>query len=139
MIKIITLSSLSLLVLGLMYLALYPSVFFRPMPKGLCAAKLADKPNWVSSLVDKSDSHYIEKLPVATKKQQIQCLTHSHPRLVITEEGSAIIGYRRTRVFGFTDWFCLTPNGDITSSATLGHYDFSVNREFVSKLRACLE
>jgi len=123
-----------------LFLYSYPDTFYRPVPNGICNGKLPDKPNWVSSLVDKRDPHYIEKLPLTSSKKQEDCLKKINSSLVIVLEGVDIVGYRRTRVFGFTDWFCLrSATGEITSSATLGYYDFGVNRAFVSKLRACLQ
>lgn len=57
--------SISLILALVVILYLFPQINFREMPKGLVEGQLPDdKPNWVSSLVNESDSHYIAPLKV---------------------------------------------------------------------------
>lgn len=117
----------------------YPDLLLRSEPNGLCEGQLSARPNWVSSKVPKSDPHYIAPLPKVDKKVLIECIKHLPPKKISIEmEGDHIHGVRRTAFWGFADWFCIEPTGDITSSATLGHSDLGVNRHWVEALRACL-
>ncbi len=127
-----------LLVVIIAVMHFFPQINFRPMPGGLCEAKLdAKKPNWVSSLVDSSDPHYIKPLEPGAPKQRAQCLFETFKNLTVTHvDDSHLIAYRQTTVFNFVDWLCIKANGDVTSSATLGHSDLGKNRELVETIRA---
>lgn len=135
----LTVIALIILLTYLLMMLFIPKMNFRPMPEGLCTAELKDKPNWVSSLVDKGDQHYVASLGNVDLTKMAQCLKQS--KLTITEESDQqLIGYRRSRYFHFTDWFCITNDGNITSSATMGHSDLGNNKAWVSKLREhCLD
>ena len=115
-----------------------PDFFFRDMPQGLCQAKLDNKPNWVSSLVKSDNAHYIKPLPVKAFQSVIPMLKTIDKEVVIKQEDEHLIGYRRSWFFGFTDWFCITKEGAITSSATVGYSDLGNNRRFVLKLQALI-
>ena len=130
---------LVLLVAFILLMLLFPRMNYRPMPEGLCKAALQDKPNWVSSMVDKDNEHYIEALGKINLDTLSQCLKDSGVNL--TEQTSEkLTGFRRSHYFHFTDWFCITSDGNITSSATIGHSDLGNNRAWVSRLRKhCLD
>jgi uncharacterized protein (DUF1499 family) len=116
-------------------LAKYPDFFYRDKPQGLCEAALSDKPNWVSSLVHRSNSHYVSPLPVTPLSDIARCIQRMDPQIYVVIHNRRIEGFRRTHYFGFTDWFCITDNGHITSSATLGYSDLGNNRNWVTDLR----
>lgn len=107
------------------------------MPAGIIDGKLSpEKPNWVSSFINKSDSHYIEPLKFKTIKEFSQCIGKNIPEVKIYSlETDKIIGYRQSRIFHFVDWFCIHADGNVVSSATMGHYDFEKNRELIDKIR----
>lgn len=117
------------------FLSKYPEFFYRDSPLGLCEANLSSKPNWVSSLVEPSDSHYVSPLPVNSLDAIQQCIYKIDPKTYVVLHANYIEGYTRTNFFGFTDWFCIKDNGQITSSATLGYSDLRKNRQWVEKLR----
>ncbi len=75
---------LILLVIFIAVMHLFPQINFRTMPDGLCEARLDDKPNWVSSLVDTSDSHYIKPLEPRDPEQLAQCLSEKIKNLTVT-------------------------------------------------------
>ncbi|KGP63229.1 hypothetical protein EP47_04510 [Legionella norrlandica] len=117
---------------------LFPQINFREMPEGLMDGKLPEeKPNWVSSLVSESSSHYIAPLKVEAISKLVSCIESRVPELKIQkQEVSFLIGYRQSRVFHFVDWLCIYANGNVISSATMGHSDFGKNRELVEKIRS---
>ena len=139
MLNKLILMMLVLLVCYFLLMWITPRMNYRPMPEGLCTAKLQEKPNWVSSLVDKDDKHYVQNLGSIDLSRLSQCLKES--KVIVTEQSEKkLIGYRRSRYFHFTDWFCITSDGNITSSATMGHSDLGNNRAWVSRLREhCLD
>jgi uncharacterized protein (DUF1499 family) len=120
------------------FLSKYPELFYRDSPVGLCEANLPDKPNWVSSLVDRKDSHYISPLSFNEFDDIRQCIYNVDPKSYIIVHPKYIEGYRRTNFFGFTDWFCIKDSGQVTSSATVGYSDLGKNRQWVDKLRSQL-
>lgn len=142
MLKIVIVICLVVVILPVTWFVLsffYPDLLLRPAPSGLCEGRLANKPNWVSSKVSKSDPHYIPPLPQTDKAELIDCINTLPPKRVNIEQvGEDMHGVRRTSFFGFADWFCITSDGDITSSATIGHSDMGVNRAWVTSLRKCL-
>lgn len=125
-----------LAIVVIMYL--FPQINFRKMPKGLIEGKLPDdKPNWVSSLVNESNAHYIAPLKIETIPKLVACIESKVPELKLQkQEASFLIGYRQSRLFHFVDWLCIHANGDVISSATMGHSDFGKNRELVEKIRS---
>lgn len=118
-----------------LFLKFFPNMFYRDKPSGLCQGVLANKPNWVSSLVAVDDPHYIEPLQMIEFSKLSQAIELINPKTYIVVHPYYIEGYRRTDFFGFTDWFCITDTGQVTSSATLGHSDLGVNRRWVESLR----
>jgi uncharacterized protein (DUF1499 family) len=134
---------LSIAVFILLWIAVsffYPEIFFRAEPEGLCHGKLPNKPNWVSSFVAENNPHYIASLGKIESSKLTECIqSHSGKRFSIKKEGSHWHGYRRTAFFGFTDWFCISSEGEVTSSATMGHSDMGVNRAWVEGIRNCLK
>ena len=124
-----------IIVVGVVYL--FPQINFRGMPAGLFEGRLAeDKPNWVSSMVSASDSHYIAPLKFQSLAQLSACIEAKLPKVVIkSTDESKIIAYRQSRVFHFVDWLCIHADGSVTSSATMGSSDFGKNRELVEQIR----
>lgn len=129
-----------LFMVAVMLVHFFPQINFRPMPDGLCQAQLnKDKPNWVSSLVDKKDPHYVKPLNFKTMDMEklAQCLDEGFDGVTVVNKGpSEIIAHRHSRVFNFVDWICIKANGDVTSSATMGYSDLGKNRELVEEIRA---
>lgn len=121
------------------FLKFFPDTFYRDKPHGLCEANLPDKPNWVSSVVSIEDPHYIAPLPMTNFYQLAEAIDAIDPKTYKIIYPYYIEGYRRTNFFGFTDWFCITDTGQITSTATLGHSDLGVNRRWVESLRSKLQ
>ncbi|HAT1797828.1 TPA: DUF1499 domain-containing protein [Legionella pneumophila] len=132
---------LALILTLVLILYLFPQINFREMPKGLVEGQLPDdKPNWVSSLVDESDSHYIAPLKVESMSELAACIDSKIPELKIQkQDASLLVGYRQSRFFHFVDWLCIHADGNVISSATMGYSDFGKNRELVEKIRSlCL-
>ncbi|BCZ96368.1 DUF1499 domain-containing protein [Legionella pneumophila serogroup 1] len=132
---------LALILAFVVILYLFPQINFREMPKGLVEGQLPDdKPNWVSSLVNESDSHYIAPLKVDSMPQLVACIERKIPELKIQkQEASFLVGYRQSPFFHFVDWLCIHADGNVISSATMGYSDFGKNRELVEKIRSlCL-
>ncbi|HAT1883741.1 TPA: DUF1499 domain-containing protein [Legionella pneumophila] len=132
---------LALILAFVVILYLFPQINFREMPKGLVEGQLPDdKPNWVSSLVDESDSHYIAPLKVESMSELAACIDSKIPELKIQkQDASLLVGYRQSRFFHFVDWLCIHADGNVISSATMGYSDFGKNRELVEKIRSlCL-
>ncbi|HAT1902786.1 TPA: DUF1499 domain-containing protein [Legionella pneumophila] len=132
---------LALILAFVVILYLFPQINFREMPEGLVEGQLPDdKPNWVSSMVNESDSHYIAPLKVESMPQLVACIERKIPELKIQkQEASLLVGYRQSRFFHFVDWLCIHADGNVISSATMGYSDFGKNRELVEKIRSlCL-
>ncbi|HAU1192969.1 TPA: DUF1499 domain-containing protein [Legionella pneumophila] len=129
---------LALILTLVVILYLFPQINFREMPKGLVEGQLPDdKPNWVSSLVDESDSHYIAPLKVESMSELAACIDSKIPELKIQKQDvSLLVGYRQSRFFHFVDWLCIHADGNVISSATMGYSDFGKNRELVEKIRS---
>ncbi|AMP90676.1 DUF1499 domain-containing protein [Legionella pneumophila] len=129
---------LALILTLIVILYLFPQINFREMPKGLVEGQLPDdKPNWVSSLVNESDSHYIVPLKVESMSELAACIESKVPELKIQkQDASLLIGYRQSRIFHFVDWLCIHADGNVISSATMGYSDFGKNRELVEKIRS---
>lgn len=129
---------LAIIIAIVVIMYLFPQINFREMPTGLIEGKLPDdKPNWVSSLVNESNAHYIAPLKIETIPKLVACIESKVPELKLQkQEASLLIGYRQSRLFHFVDWLCIHANGDVISSATMGHSDFGKNRELVEKIRS---
>ncbi len=113
---------------------LFPTLNYRPMPTGLCEGTLSpSKPNWVSSLVQSSNSHHIAPLQGNTLAL---IASHLKKAQIVDLNTSRLIAYRQSPLLSFTDWICIKSNGDVISSATLGYYDFGKNRQWVEAIRA---
>ncbi len=136
--KVMVVVLLSVLLMSL-FLKFFPNVFYRDKPAGLCEAILSDKPNWVSSLVATDNAHYINPLPMTEFSKLAEIIERIEPTTYLVIHPYFIEGYRRTPFFGFTDWFCITDTGQVTSAATLGHSDLGVNRRWVDSLREKLK
>jgi uncharacterized protein (DUF1499 family) len=121
--------------IGIMYL--FPQINFREMPDGLIGGGLPEnKPNWVSSTVSPTDSHYIAPLKFQSLAQLSACIASKLPHVSIKKtDESKIIAYRQSKVFHFVDWLCIHADGRISSSATMGHSDFGKNKELVEQIR----
>ena len=120
---------------------LFPQINYRDMPKALCEAKFDnDKPNWVSSLVETDNPHYIKPFHSVDLKKLSQCISDHFSMVTIREVSeNRLLAYRTSFVFNFVDWFCIEANGQVTSSATMGYYDLGKNRELVEDIRnVCL-
>ncbi|QRN04646.1 DUF1499 domain-containing protein [Legionella sp. MW5194] len=115
-----------------------PAINFRAMPQGLIQGTLnVSKPNWVSSRVPESDSHYVAPLTVTDLSAIRDCVLRQSPKTTLVKlDASSLIAYRQSPVFNFTDWLIIGNDGQVTSSATMGYYDFGKNREWVESLRA---
>lgn len=120
---------------GIMYL--FPQINFRAMPSGLIEGKLPEaKPNWVSSFVAKTDAHYIAPFHVESLSKLSTCIKEKIPEVIIQKtDSSTILAYRQSQVFHFVDWLCIHADGNVVSSATMGHSDFGKNRELIEKIR----
>jgi uncharacterized protein (DUF1499 family) len=107
------------------------------MPEGLCDGRLnVDKPNWVSSLVARTESHYIEPLNQVNMQALMQCLQAEFKKITISSmTKDTLIAYRQSRIFNFVDWLCIKKEGAVTASATMGYSDFGKNRELVEQIR----
>ncbi|HAU1152904.1 TPA: DUF1499 domain-containing protein [Legionella pneumophila] len=129
---------LALILTLIVILYLFPQINFREMPKGLVEGQLPDdKPNWVSSLVNESDSHYIAPLKVESMSELAACIESKISELKIQkQDASFLVGYRQSRFFHFVDWLCIHADGNVISSATMGYSDFGKNRELVEKIRS---
>lgn len=127
---------LLIVIVGIFYL--FPSLNYRKMPEGLIKGQLPEaKPNWVSSLAAKTDSHYIAPLKMGSLIKLSACIESKLPEVKIIEQNtSKLIAYRSSPFFHFVDWICIHSNGEVISSATMGHSDFGKNRELVEKIRA---
>lgn len=124
------------LVVGVMYL--FPQINFRDMPKGLIDGQLSEaKPNWVSSFVAADDAHYIAPLKVDNLAQLAECIKSKVPEVNITHlDETQLIAYRQSRVFHFVDWLIIRSDGNVASSATMGHSDFGKNRDLIERIRS---
>ncbi|MDX1838586.1 DUF1499 domain-containing protein [Legionella taurinensis] len=129
---------LVILIIAPLLMHFIPAINFRGMPQGLIQGALtASKPNWVSSLVPESDSHYVAPLTVADLSAIKDCVVRQSPKTTLVKlDESSLIAYRQSPVFNFTDWLIIRKDGQVTSSATMGYYDFGKNREWVESLRA---
>lgn len=133
---------LVILIITPLLMYLMPAINFRDMPEGLAQGTLdARKPNWVSSRVPKNDSHYIAPLTIPSLAALKDCVVNQSPKTTLVKlDESSLIAYRQSPVFNFTDWLIINRDGQVTSSATMGYYDFGKNREWVESLRAhCTE
>lgn len=135
----ISISILVALFLISFFLRKYSDTFYRGKPAGLCEAKLADKPNWVSSLVEPSNPHFVAPLSVGAFDHIEKAIKRIEPKVYLLVTPDFIEGYRRSQFFGFTDWFCINTLGHITSSATVGYSDFGNNRRWVNRLHVEVE
>lgn len=120
---------------------LFPQINFREMPEGLKNGKLDDqKPNWVSSRVAETSAHYVAPLLIDDLTQLAACLKTTSPKTTIQQvDEQSLIAYRQSPFFNFTDWIMIDKNGQVTSSATMGYYDFGKNRLWVDAIRkACV-
>lgn len=126
-----------LLLLIILLMVLFPQINFRAMPMGLCEGQLPkNKPNWVSSLVAKTDSHYIHSLKFQDLDALIVCIKKQIPELKLVQTDTRrVLGYRQSKIFHFTDWLCIQADGHVESSATMGHSDFGKNRALVERIR----
>lgn len=118
------------------FLSKDPDLFYRDRPAGLCEAALPDKPNWVSSLVARDDKHYIAPLPFTPLDDLKNAIHQMDPKAYVVIHDNSLEGFHRTKFFGFTDWFCIKDDGNITATATLGYSDMGYNRRWVEQLRA---
>lgn len=133
---------LMILIITLLLMYFIPTINFRDMPAGLAEGALdAGKPNWVSSRVPKNDAHYIAPLTISSLAALKACVVKQSPKTTLVKlDEASLIAYRQSPVFNFTDWLIITRDGQVTSSATMGYYDFGKNREWVESLRAhCTE
>lgn len=126
---------LVVVLVGVMYL--FPQINFRGMPKGLVDGQLPEeKPNWVSSFVVSNNSHYIAPLKIESLVKLSSCIAAKLPEVKVQKmDESTLIAYRQSTVFHFVDWFCIHADGNVVSSATMGHSDFDKNRELIDKIR----
>lgn len=118
-----------------------PQINYRSMPGGLLNGTLDDsKPNWVSSQVQASNKHHIEALQVKHLGLLADCLLSLPFKTTLVRlDENTLIAYRQSRVFNFTDWIRIDKQGQVTSSATMGYYDFGKNRQWVEFIRSrCL-
>lgn len=124
------------IVVAIMYL--FPQINYREMPEGLIDGHFSEeKPNWVSSKVPTTDTHYIAPLKIQSLAQLSACIESKIPEVIIKNtDTSRIIAYRPSRIFHFVDWLCIHNDGSLSSSATMGRSDFGKNRELVEKIRA---
>src|SRR5687768_17072202 len=101
---------LGVALVGVMYL--FPQINFRKMPPGLIEGTLPnEKPNWVSSLVPHTNSHYIAPLHIGTIAQLVVCIGNKVPEVKIQKQnGSHLIAYRQSPIFHFVDWLCIHAN-----------------------------
>jgi uncharacterized protein (DUF1499 family) len=125
-----------MIAIGIIYL--FPQINFREMPKRLIDGHLPKgKNNWVSSMAAPTDSHYIVPLKVQSLAQLSACIASKLPEVTIkTSDASKIIAYRPSPVFHFVDWLYIHADGSVSSSATMGSYDYGKNRELVERIRA---
>ncbi|WP_226905657.1 DUF1499 domain-containing protein [Legionella antarctica] len=123
------------MVVTIMYL--FPQINYRGMPEGLIDGHLPEgKPNWVSSKVEMTDTHYIAPLKAQSLAQLSSCIESKIPEVIIkTSDASQIIAYRPSKVFHFVDWLCIQNDGAVSSSATIGYSDLGKNRELIEKIR----
>lgn len=129
---------LAALLLMQFVLALKPNLFYRDKPFGLCEANLGRAPNWVSSLVHQSSSHHVASFAELPFTKITSCIEFIDPKTYVVELTNHLEGFRRTALFGFTDWFCIERNGNLTSAATLGYTDLGRNRKWVERIRQCV-
>lgn len=115
----------------------FPQLTYRVAPEGLLQGQLnLEKPNWVSSKVMKEDSHYIPPLPAHDLINLAACMKKNIEGLIIMDVGAnTLVAYRRSSLCHFMDWIAINSNGEVTSSATMGFYDFGKNREMVEIIR----
>ncbi|WP_367607344.1 DUF1499 domain-containing protein [Legionella sp. W05-934-2] len=120
---------------------LWPQINFKEMPKGLCAGNLnGKKPNWVSSKVDKADSHYVAPLKITSLLTVEDAIKNHLPGITIYQrDKNNLLAYRQSPIYHFTDWICIEADGSVTSSATLGYGDFNQNRKLVESIRQILQ
>lgn len=130
-------SLLALMVLTVLLMHFIPRINFRDMPSGLAQGGLdASKPNWVSSHVAQQDSHYIAPLNISTLAVLKDCVMMQSPKTTLVKlDDATLIVYRQSAFFNFTDWLMIQNDGQVTSSATMGYYDFGKNREWVERIR----
>ncbi len=103
-----------------------------------------DSPKCVSSQA-KDPSHRIDAIKASGSAQEVmQHLTEVIKQIegskIIKTEGPYLYAEFRSKIFRYVDDFeCFydEPNGliEVKSSARLGYYDFSVNRDRVEKIR----
>jgi len=118
-----------------LFLKKFPNFFYRDKPEGLCSASLVDKPNWVSSIINIKDQHYVSPLPITPLANITKCIFNMDPKAYVITNIGYIEGFHRTKFFGFTDWFCIKEDGNVTASATIGYSDMGYNRKWVEELR----
>ena len=134
--KYILLFLLIFIVLIPLAMIIFPKINYRPAPHGLCEGKLnQNKPNWVSSLVAESNEHYIEPLQFASLSSLADCIKNFIDTQITHLSDTHLLAYHQSKTFHFTDWLCVKADGHVSSSATMGHYDFNKNREWVNKIR----
>ena len=119
----------------------FPKLNYRDMPKGLCQAELDEqKPNWVSSLVDEQNAHYIKPLQIQSLSQLADDLKTQVPDLnIVQQKDGQLLAYRQSTIYHFTDWVCIEANGNVSASATMGRSDFGKNRQLVESIRQSLK
>ncbi len=127
-----------LAVLAVLMMYLFPKINFRAMPEGLVNGRQDEqKPNWVSSLVARNNAHYIAPLAIKNLSSLAECLLKQDKNTTLVKvDESSLIAYRQSTVFHFTDWIVIDSQGQVSASATMGHYDFGKNRQWVEAIRA---
>lgn len=132
-IKYALLSGLAILSLAVIRLCLLPTFNYRAMPQGLCEGALpSNQSNWVSSLIAPSNPHYVAPLARPELASIAARMSQAHVAELNPEH---LIAYRQSPVLSLTHWICIKKDGHVVSSATLGHYDFGKNRQWVESIR----
>ena len=133
-IKYLLIIVVSALVLITLNTLLFPKLNYRPMPIGLCDDNYtSNKAGWVSSLIPRSDSHYIAPFQHHSLSQIAAHITTAQ---VVDLNPHYLTAYRQYSMFAVTDWICIRSNGAVTSTSTMGYYDFGRNRQWVESVRA---
>ena len=128
---IITIVTLVFLTLNTL---VFPKLNYRPMPAGLCDSTYAsNKAGWVSSLLPPSDKHYIAPLK---QNSLSQIAAQIKTAQVVDLNTHFLTAYRQHSIFAVTDWMCVRSDGAVTSTSTMGYYDFGRNRQWVESVRA---
>ena len=104
------------------------------------------KPNWVSSQVEASDSHYVTPIALSGEPTEVinkvAAVVKALPRAVIVkQDGGYLYAEFSTALMGFTDDVEFFADGQqlhVRSSSRLGIRDFDVNRKRIEALRAKL-